>query len=180
MFNLLNCGWFSPLEFLKLSPKLIHAVNFLFLIYLCFCTDALTSTANVDVQIALDDRAVLQVLCGIHRVNDEGWADLVTQAIAGTAQHTACSSRSRREGRNEGKETWKNVRSCQRMNKISCELFYLTLKSSVHSPSSQAFQRIQANKFTAWYKVTSHTESIIFYGPSSELCFVREQLTVLT
>lgn len=47
-------------------------------------------------------------------------------------------------------------------------------------PRSQAFQRIQANKFTAWYKVTSHTESLIFHGPSSELCFMREWLTVLT
>lgn len=61
---------------------------------LCFCIDKLTSTANVDVQIALDDSAVLQGLSSIHRVDDNGRADLVTQAIAGTAKH-AVYSRSR-------------------------------------------------------------------------------------
>lgn len=46
---------------------------------------ALTSTANVNVQIAFDDGAVLQRLSSIHRVNGGGSAGLITRAIAGTA-----------------------------------------------------------------------------------------------
>lgn len=50
-----------------------------------FRVDALTSAANVDVQIAFDDGAVLQGLSGVHRVDDGRRADLVTQAIARSA-----------------------------------------------------------------------------------------------
>ena len=48
---------------------------------------ALTSTANVNVQIAFDDGAVLQGLSSIHGVNDSGRAGLVTRAIASAAKH---------------------------------------------------------------------------------------------
>lgn len=48
-------------------------------------SEALTSAAYVDVQIALDDGAVLQGLSGVHRVNDGGGAGLIAGAIAGTA-----------------------------------------------------------------------------------------------
>ena len=43
----------------------------------------LTSSADVDVQVALDDRAALEGLGGIHGVDDLLVADLVTQAVAG-------------------------------------------------------------------------------------------------
>lgn len=45
----------------------------------------LTSTADVDVEIAFNESAVLQGLSGIHRVDYRRRADLITQAIAGTA-----------------------------------------------------------------------------------------------
>ena len=43
----------------------------------------LTSSADVDVQVALDDRAALERLGGIYGVDDLLFADLVTQAVAG-------------------------------------------------------------------------------------------------
>lgn len=46
---------------------------------------ALTSTADVDVQIAFNESAVPQGLSSIHRVDDRRCADLITQAITGTA-----------------------------------------------------------------------------------------------
>ena len=83
-----------------------------------------------------------------------------------------------REGVNEREETrGKKVENCE-LNLMWTFLLHPEIICPL--PSSQAFQRIQANKSTAWYKVTSHTESLIFYGPSSELCFVRVWLTVLT
>lgn len=45
-------------------------------------------------------------------------------------------------------------------------------------PLPNSFQRICANKFTAWYKAISHAKSLIFWGASFEL--MREWLTVLT
>lgn len=67
---------------------------------MCFCIAALTSTADVDVQVAFDDGAVLQGLSSIHRVDDGGCAGLIARAIAGAAQH-AVHSRSRGKERNE-------------------------------------------------------------------------------
>lgn len=58
--------------------------------------EALTSTADVDVQVSFDDGAVLQVLSGVHRVDDCARAGLVTQAVAGAAEQAAC-------GRNRGR-----------------------------------------------------------------------------
>lgn len=71
----------------------------------------------------------------------------------------------------------KNKQSVRNTEK---NFFYHALKKICSLPSSQAFQRIHANNFSAWYKVTSHTESLIFYGPLTELGFVREWLIVLT
>lgn len=71
--------------------------------------NALTSTANVDVQIALDDRAVLHGLRGVHRVDDRGCADLVTQAIAGVAQHTVCAAGAEGKAGTRGKRHGKTL-----------------------------------------------------------------------
>lgn len=49
----------------------------------------LTSAANVNVQIAFDDGAVLQGLSGIHRVDDRGLAGLIAGAVTGAAKHAA-------------------------------------------------------------------------------------------
>lgn len=49
----------------------------------------LTSTANVNVQIAFKDGAVLQGLSGIHRVDDGGAAELIAGAVTGAAKHAA-------------------------------------------------------------------------------------------
>lgn len=46
---------------------------------------ALTSAAYVDVQIALDDGAVLEGLSGVHRVDDGRGAGLIAGAVAGAA-----------------------------------------------------------------------------------------------
>lgn len=58
-----------------------------------------TSTADIDVQIAFDDGAVLQGLSSVHRVDDGRRADLITQAIAGSAKHSVYS-KSREDKKN--------------------------------------------------------------------------------
>lgn len=46
---------------------------------------ALTSMADVDVQVTVNDGAVFQRLSGVHRVDHSGRADFITQAITGAA-----------------------------------------------------------------------------------------------
>ena len=52
-------------------------------------SDVLTSSADVDVQVAFDDGATLQVLGGVHRVDVLRLADFITHAITRPTEHTA-------------------------------------------------------------------------------------------
>lgn len=49
----------------------------------------LTAPPDVDVQIAFDDRAALQGLSSIHRVNCFRFAHLIAQSVTCATKHTA-------------------------------------------------------------------------------------------
>lgn len=53
-----------------------------------FCAAAvLTASADVDVQVSLDDGASFERLSGIHGVDDLPVADFIAQTVAGCAVH---------------------------------------------------------------------------------------------
>lgn len=58
---------------------------------------SLTSVANVNVQIAVDDGAALQALSSVHRVDHGRRTRFVTGPIADAAKHSVHSRREERE-----------------------------------------------------------------------------------
>lgn len=85
----------------------------------------LTASADVDVQVAFDNRAAFEGLSGIHGVDDLLLAHFIAQTIAGFTEHTGDGRRGKRGDRRQGRFT--DVHCIPELS----ELLYFSLFNSV-------------------------------------------------